>query len=145
MTRMDAMCLEEFVPYSKVEDALSAARMEGVIRTRAPFGSRMRLLWGLLQAGKFCDLEKEGDMVDPMRALDYAGKLPPVLLYHSKDDEAVPWQRTEAWAAKLKSLQPDVELYLTYQKGEHVFDKNDTLATPWLKGPLEFVRRYWPA
>jgi acetyl esterase/lipase len=80
-----------------------------------------------------------------MRALDSAGKLPPVLLYHSKGDELLPWQHTEEWAAKLRRLQPDVPLFLTFQQGDHVFDKDDTMETPWLRGPLEFVQKYWPA
>ena len=134
----------EHVPYSEVEDHLHGLE-KGKLCTRATFGTRMRLFAACIQAGKFCDLDKVGERLDPMRALDHAEPLPPILLYHSKDDEAVPWQHTREWAAKLRSLQPDVPLYLTYQRGEHVFDKNDTMATPWLKEPLEFVQRYWPA
>jgi acetyl esterase/lipase len=80
-----------------------------------------------------------------MRVLDSAPKLPPILLYHSKGDEVLPWQHTEEWAAKLRRLQPDVPLFLTYQQGDHVFDKDDTIDTPWLQGPLEFAQKYWPA
>ncbi|SPN99940.1 uncharacterized protein DNG_02792 [Cephalotrichum gorgonifer] len=134
----------DLVPYSEVEEVLNGPD-KGKLRTRAPFESRMRLFQALIQAGKFCDLEKDGEVVDPMRALEHAGPLPPILLYHSKEDEALPWQQTEEWAAKLKTLQPDVPLYLTFQKGSHVFDANDTMATPWLKEPLEFVGKYWPA
>jgi acetyl esterase/lipase len=105
----------------------------------------MRLLMGMLQAGKFWDAEGDAERLDPMRALDGAGALPPILLYHSKGDELLPWQHTEAWAAKLRRLQPDVPLFLTYQQGDHVFDKDDDMETPWLKGSLEFVQKYWPA
>ena len=135
---------KEKVPYSEVKDHLSSVH-RGEICTRAPFGSRMRLLLGLIQAGKFWDEDKDSERLCPMKALDRAGKLPPILLYHSKEDEALPWQHTEEWATKLRTVQPDVPLYLTYQKGDHVFDKNDTTSTPWLKEPLEFVHRYWPA
>ncbi|KAK4042308.1 Alpha/Beta hydrolase protein [Parachaetomium inaequale] len=134
----------ESVPYSEVEDGL--ARVEkGTWRTRAKFGSRMRLLMGMLQAGKFWDQERDAERLCPMRALDGAATLPPILLYHSKGDELLPWQHTEEWAAKLRSLQPDVPLFLTYQQGDHVFDKDDDMETPWLKGPMEFVQTYWPA
>lgn len=132
------------VPYSEVEDYPSRAE-EGKLRTRATFGTRMRLLAGIVQAGKFWDEEKEAEWLCPTRALDRAGKMPPILLYHSKEDEAVPWQHTEAWVAKLRRLQPDVPLYLSYQEGEHVFDKDDTMLTPWLEGPLEFAQGHWPA
>ena len=133
----------ERVPYTEVEDHLAGVE-KGKLVTRAPFGTRMRLSAGIVQAGKFWDAEKEAALC-PTRALDSAGKMPPILLYHSQEDEAVPWQHTEAWAAKLRKLQPDVQLYLSYQKGEHVFDKDDTMATPWLEGPLKFVQGHWPA
>ncbi|KAK3306719.1 Alpha/Beta hydrolase protein [Chaetomium strumarium] len=138
----------ERVPYSEVEDCLRAhaqSEKQGTLRTRAAFGSRMRLLMGMLQAGRFWDEERDGDRLCPMRALDRAGKLPPILLYHSKGDELLPWQHTEDWAAKLRRLQPDVPLFLTFQQGDHVFDKDDTMRTPWLREPLEFVQQYWPA
>ncbi|RYP10859.1 hypothetical protein DL764_000411 [Monosporascus ibericus] len=83
--------------------------------------------------------------IDPMTSLETAGKLPPILLYHSKGDESIPWTHTERWATKLRELRPDVPLYLTFQTGDHVFDKNHTMETPWLKEPLEFVQKYWPA
>ncbi|KAL2128262.1 hypothetical protein VTI74DRAFT_9434 [Chaetomium olivicolor] len=134
----------ERVPYSEVEDCLAHVE-KGTLRTRASFASRMRLLMGMLQAGKFWDEKRDAKRLCPMRALDSAGKLPPILLYHSKGDELLPWQHTEEWAAKLRRLQPDVPLFLMYQQGDHVFDKDDNMATPWLKGPLEFVQKYWPA
>lgn len=136
----------ESVPYSEVEGCLRAHAKNGsTLRTRAGFGSRMRLLMGMLQADKFWDETRDAERLCPMRALDNAGKLPPILLYHSKGDEVLPWQHTEEWAAKLRRLQPDVPLFLTYQQGDHVFDKDDTIETPWLQEPLEFVQKYWPA
>ncbi|PKS09630.1 hypothetical protein jhhlp_004249, partial [Lomentospora prolificans] len=122
-------------PYSEVEAVLNRLK-KGKICTRAPFGTRMHLLQALVQAGKFCDFSGDRELLDPIRALEHAGPLPPILLYHSKEDEALPWQHTDAWASRLKTLQPDVPLYLTYQTGSHVFDVNDTMATPWLKEPL---------
>lgn len=139
----------ERVPYSEVEHYLArlTEEKEGALplRTRAAFGSRMRLLMGMLQAGRFWDPERDAERLCPMRALDGAGKLPPILLYHAKGDEILPWQHTDEWAAKLRRLRPDVPLFLTYQEGDHVFDKDDNMETPWLKAPLEFVQKYWPA
>ena len=134
----------ESVPYSELEDFLAHVE-KGTLRTRANFGSRMRLLMGMVQAGKFWDETRDAERLCPMRTLVSAGMLPPILLYHSKEDEVLPWQHTEEWAAKLRSVQPDVPLFLTYQKGDHVFDKDDNMETPWLQGPLDFVQKYWPA
>lgn len=80
----------ESVPYSEVEDCLAHAE-KGTLRTRANFASRMRLLMAMLQAGNFWDEEGDAERLCPMRALDSAGKLPPILLYHSKGDEILPW------------------------------------------------------
>ncbi|RYP40339.1 hypothetical protein DL768_010644 [Monosporascus sp. mg162] len=132
------------VPYSAVEDYLAALE-PGKVCARAKFGTRMHIMSAMLQAKRFCDISGDKAWIDPMTSLETAGKLPPILLYHSKDDEKVPWTHTERWVTKLKELQPDVPLYLTYQTGEHVFDKNHTMETPWLKEPLEFVQKYWPA
>lgn len=79
------------LPYSLVEEHL-ASQKPGSVCTRARFGSRMDLMGAMLQAGKFCDVEGENAWIDPMTSLQSAGNLPPILLYHSKEDEAVSWQ-----------------------------------------------------
>ncbi|KAK2749563.1 hypothetical protein FQN55_003263 [Onygenales sp. PD_40] len=136
--------LPDIYPYSIVQDHL-AAREPGKICTRAKFGSRMELMGALLLADKMCDISGPNAWLDPMTSLETAGRLPPVLLYHSKEDDMIPWQHTEAFAEKLKRLHPDAPLYLTYNTGDHAFDGNHTMATPWLKEPLEFVQKYWPS
>ncbi|RYO91704.1 hypothetical protein DL766_004384 [Monosporascus sp. MC13-8B] len=74
--------------FSVVEDHLAALE-PGKICTRAKFGARMHLLSAMLQARRFCDLSGDNAYIDPMTSLETAGKLPPILLYHSKDDEMV--------------------------------------------------------
>ncbi|EJT78766.1 hypothetical protein GGTG_03864 [Gaeumannomyces tritici R3-111a-1] len=134
----------EKVPYSVVEKHLAGLE-PGHVCSRAPFAARMDLCAALMQAGKMANVEGENAYLDPWVSLETAGKLPPILLYHSKEDEAVSWEDTNEWAAKLKRLQPDVPLYLSFQTGSHVFDVNHTTREPWLKEPLEFVSKYWPA
>ena len=78
----------EVVPYSVVEEHL--ARLKGdKICTRAKFGTRMPLLKAMVQAKRFVDLSGNRSWIDPMNSLEIAGKLPPILLYQSKEDEAV--------------------------------------------------------
>lgn len=77
-----------FVPYSLVEEHLAALE-PGKICTRAKFGTRMDLHRAMIQANKFCDISGEKAWINPMRSLETAPKLPPILLYHSKEDEAV--------------------------------------------------------
>lgn len=75
----------EVFPFSIVEEHL-AAQEWGLVRTRAPFGSRMHLHCALVQAGRFCDTS---GWLDPVNSLETAGRLPPTLLYQSKEDEYV--------------------------------------------------------
>lgn len=75
-------------PYSIVEEHL-AALAPNTICTRAKFSSRMPLHFASLQANKFVDLSGDNAWLDPMSSLDTAGKLPPMLVYQSKEDEAV--------------------------------------------------------
>jgi hypothetical protein len=76
------------VPYSVVEEHLAALE-PGKICTRAKFGTRMDLHYAMIQAHKFCDISGERAWINPMRSLETAPKLPPILLYHSQEDEAV--------------------------------------------------------
>lgn len=71
------------------------------------------------------------------------------------DIRKVSWKHSEAWAEKLQTLQPDVPIHLSWptgyhvldkgQKIYHVFDRDHNMETSWLKEPLEFVQKYWPA
>lgn len=64
---------------------------------------------------------------------------------HKQTNKQVSWEHTNEWATKLKQLQPDVPLHLSFQTGPHIFDVDHTVHAPWLKEPLEFVSKYWPA
>lgn len=75
-------------PYSLVEEHLAALE-PGEICTRAKFGSRMDLHRAMVHAGKFCDISGDKAWIDPMTSLEIAPRLPPVLLCHSQQDEAV--------------------------------------------------------
>ena len=82
---------QEIYPYSLIEEHLAALE-PGRICTRAKFGSRMPLLGAMLQAGKFCDISGDRAWIDPMTSLETAPKLPPILLYQSKEDADVSHQ-----------------------------------------------------
>jgi len=78
----------EIYPYSLIEEHLAALE-PGRICTRAKFGSRKPLFGAMLQAGKFCDISGDRAWIDPMTSLETAPKLPPILLYQSKEDADV--------------------------------------------------------
>jgi len=46
----------------------------------------------------------------------------------------------------VKKLQPDVPLHVAFPpEGDHVFDKNYDAQESFMKEPLEFIEKYWPA
>lgn len=59
---------DEPVPYSEV-DAVLNSRNIGALRTTAPFAFRIRILKGMVQAGKFNDFDNNGGVADPARTL----------------------------------------------------------------------------
>lgn len=121
-----------------------ANTIPGHIVTRVPNGLRLALITSMLQHGRFADIKKD-PRLDPMYSLDNASPLPPVFLFHGRQDDDVRLMDSESWATKLKKLQPDVDLHFVITDGGHCFDQTDVLAAPWLKEPIEFVEQYWPA
>jgi acetyl esterase/lipase len=75
-------------PYSLITEHLASLE-PGEICTRAKFGSRMHLMTALVLTNSFCDISGDRAWINPTTSLETAGKLPPILLYHSKEDEAV--------------------------------------------------------
>jgi acetyl esterase/lipase len=135
--------LPEKISVSVLEDHL-ASSIPGHIVTRVANGSRSLLVGSMMQNGRFVDVENDA-YLDPMKSLETAGPLPPVLLFHGGQDKSVRASDSAAWAEKLRRLQPDVPLHLVFPDGDHCFDQSDVLATPWLKEPIAFVEQYWPA
>ena len=78
----------EVCPLSLVEDYLATIDKDKLC-TRAKFGTRMPLMKALVQANQFVDISGDNAWIDPMISLETAGKLPPMLLYQSKEDESV--------------------------------------------------------
>lgn len=48
------------------------------------------------------------------------------------------------WVAKLKKVQPDVQLYFSIENGPHSFDHDMGLDEPCLRTALTFVNKFWP-
>lgn len=133
---------EDKVPVSILDDHLAKVS-PGQIVTRYANGERMDLALAMMHNGRMFDLSKD-PLLDPMKSLATAGKLPPIFMFHGVDDSLVEVEGSQAWAEKLKRLQPDVPLYTVFRPGPHVLDKHDCLDTAWLREPIEFVERYWP-
>ncbi|KAI0134145.1 alpha/beta-hydrolase [Xylariales sp. AK1849] len=131
------------VPVSFLDEHIARSIPEHLV-TRIPYGWRVKLIYSIMQNGRLANVSKD-TYLDPMKSLDSAGAMPPVFLFHGTGDTSVRWEGSRDWADKLKRLHPDTPLHLVFREGEHCFDQEDTLETPWLKDPIEFVERFWPA
>lgn len=131
------------VPVAVLDEYLAKAD-PGKPLTRALFGTRMDLALASMQNGRLVDLVKYPHL-DPITSLETAERIPPVFLFHGVDDTSVRVEDSQAWAEKLKRLQPQVPIHAVYPPGDHVLDKYHRLEAPWLKEPIAFVERYWPA
>ncbi|KAI1875573.1 uncharacterized protein JN550_001859 [Neoarthrinium moseri] len=139
--------LESLPEDQKVSEAVLdqhlAGSISGHIFTRVPNGWRMNLAFSMMHNGRFADMAKQ-PYLDPMKSLESAPKMPPVFLFHGRQDTLVKVEGSETWAKKLRELQPDVPLHFVIRDGEHSLDEDDRLTTPWLQEPIEFVERFWP-
>ncbi|KAG6353292.1 hypothetical protein INS49_007533 [Diaporthe citri] len=104
----------------------------------------VELACSMMQNDRLVDLTGPNAYLDPLQSLEAAGAQPPYLLAHGKTDTSVPFGTSEKWANKLRDLQPEVPLLFAVNEGDHIFDREYTLDTPWMRDPIAFVEKYWP-
>jgi acetyl esterase/lipase len=131
------------MPLSIIEEHLAGVP-EGSIVTRTPFGTRMHLAMCMMQNGIFTPTGDESQQMDPLKNLETMAVMPPVMLFHGKQDMHVSWESSRNWADRLRTLKPDTPLCCVFRQGEHVMDREVGLQTPWMREPVAFVERYWP-
>ncbi|CAJ2502905.1 Uu.00g102990.m01.CDS01 [Anthostomella pinea] len=154
LSELEALPETEKVLISVLEAHLSTLKATpGKIVTRVDNGARMELFGSMVHHGQFVSggstlaVGDANAYLDPMLSLETVrGAVPPTLLFHGREDTSVTVDKSEEWAEKFRRLQPDTPFMFVVRDGEeHIFDRDDTLATPWLKEPIEFVERFWPA
>lgn len=150
----------EYRSVSILEEYLASSQQKVLTRTRN--GVRMELACSMMQNDRLVDVTGPNAYLDPLQSLDSAGAQPPYLLTHGTTDTSVskrkllfrhkvkltepevPFSSSEKWANKLRHLQPEVPLFFAVNEGDHIFDREYTLETPWMKEPIAFVEKYWP-
>lgn len=75
-------------PVSVLEEHLKL-KPDSDFVTRRPYGSSMRLVFSMMCNGRFAPVDDKHAYLDPLRNIDTAPTLPPTILLHSRDDEAV--------------------------------------------------------
>lgn len=118
----------------------------GQIFTGAFPPARMDIALPTLQHGLFPQIMGTDDSLYPAKVLEtFKGdeKVPFLYIFHGKDDTAVPCSHSvklfEAWKAKFG----DESVVAKFESGEHGFDGEASLETPWMKDGLVGVTKAW--
>ena len=124
--------------------AVKAGKTAPVITSAMP-PERQPFALLALQHGKFYELMGSEPELFPMRNLDKVKdtQLVPMWIYHGREDSAVPVDNSIVFVDKVKKLNPQAEVKLTLQPGDHGFDADMPLNTDWIKEGLSFVERFW--
>ncbi|KAL7906641.1 hypothetical protein GGI35DRAFT_487756 [Trichoderma velutinum] len=105
--------------------------------------SRIPLAISIVQNGRYTELLGGDERLRPFLNLQrFEGELPFIFAYHGREDMAVPAEGTEKWEELLKKTRPEGKWRVTIEPGDHFFDAEATLESPWLREGLEEFERY---
>ena len=137
------------MPLDTIEKHIAAVKSGAAPSVVSAVNPPARLNLGLasVQQGKFTGLLGPEDILRPLKNLqkahDSGADLVPMWLLHGRQDSAVPISISKAFYKRAKELYPDGKLLWTEQDGEHGFDGEASLDTPWIKEGVDFVEKFW--
>ncbi|RHZ66892.1 alpha/beta hydrolase family protein [Aspergillus thermomutatus] len=111
--------------------------------------ARLIMAFSMIQNGQYLGYFGTEDRglfpLERVEDLAAAGTLqfPPLFIFHAEQDSAVPIDGTKALVELLREKSPETRVMLHTQDGEHSFDRNATLETPWLSRGLEMISQFW--
>lgn len=130
-------------PAEMVYKHIASLKGGEVVSTATP-PVRLDLAFSSIQQGKYVELLGSDSLLFPMERLETVKELPRMFILHGKDDSAVPYQSSEAFVEKLKTMHPEAKVLYTVVPGQkHGIDAAATLETPWLKEGLDFIIPTW--
>jgi acetyl esterase/lipase len=136
------------LPQSVVEDHLKAIKPGRIVPGdyKDPL-ERLPLAIATLQHGRYLEFLGSDPKLMPievLKTLQADHYLPFLFVFHGLQDSAVPVEGTQKFEQVLRKVRPDARARFVYESGEHSFDKEATLETPWLKIALEEFEQFWP-
>ncbi|GLB07882.1 hypothetical protein AtubIFM57258_003250 [Aspergillus tubingensis] len=139
------------MPNDIIEQHLASMRASqpGRIVTAAESPERLKLAFAVFQNGRLLEfLGSQNPELFPIERVERLAavgrlKLPPLFIFHGEQDSAVPAAGTRRFAELLheKGNAGQVNMYI--QDGDHGFDFDATLQTPWLRNGLEMISKAW--
>jgi len=121
--------------------------------TAASPPDRLALSFSVVQSGRYLEFLGCADpRLFPLHRLDdpvdadgkHGGaNLPQMFFLHGEDDSAVPKDGTVRLVSKLKATRPNARVAFILRPGDHGFDADATLRTPWLQEGIDEIRKPW--
>ncbi|KAJ8101952.1 Alpha/Beta hydrolase protein [Lipomyces tetrasporus] len=131
------------LPASIIDEHITDMSPGQIVSSAEP-PARVGLAFAIVQQGRFMDFFGNGPpALFPMEQVEHIQSVPPLFIFHGRDDTAVPVEESESFVATLKTRLPESKVLLVLEPGDHAFDITATVETPWLKQGLEFVTNEW--
>lgn len=137
-----AMFGAPMMPASILDDYIKSIKPGDVITSAVP-PARMPLALVACQQGKYRELLGSDSKLYPMEVLKVAKQLPFTFIFHGTDDSAVPVEGSVKFAEAAKEKFGAEKIEFFSGPGEHGFDDEATLETPWMKEGLAKVTKAW--
>ncbi|MCJ1403211.1 hypothetical protein MMC11_006434 [Xylographa trunciseda] len=132
------------VPEAVLDTHVNAME-KGVVVSSAIPPARLELALSMVQNGRVLEFLGSDETLLPVEMVGKVDSMPPVLILHGKDDSAVPVEGSERFVRAFKKKHPSTPVRLDVQPGDHGFDSEATLDTPWLKEDVKFIMEHWLA
>ncbi|KAE8147901.1 alpha/beta-hydrolase [Aspergillus avenaceus] len=140
------------VPVRVVNDHLATLTQESqrpwVTAANPP--DRLELAFAITQNGRYLEVFGSADReLFPMERIEdllsngEKVRLPPMFILHGEQDSAVPVESSKKFVRFLREKLPQTTVMLYTQDGDHGFDAEATLETPWLQKRLDIISQVW--
>jgi acetyl esterase/lipase len=130
------------LPPAILEDHLEAMEPGKIVTSAFP-PERADLMISVAQQGRLRSFFGDDERLDLHKVLNNAKNMPYTLILHKKEDSAVPTSGSIKWTemASRKFGADKIDLHLG--PGEHGFDTELPLSSPWLQDRLVRVTELW--
>lgn len=132
-------------PPGMIDEHIGSIRPGTMISAVDPSNIRKRidLAIAMVQQGRYVEFLGSESTLFPVENLERATSLPPMFVFHGKEDTAVPFEGSEAFVSMAKEAHPDANIKLSIVKGDHLFDMEASSGELWLQEGLAFISKYW--
>ncbi|KAJ7586735.1 Alpha/Beta hydrolase protein [Mycena floridula] len=127
---------------SMVDEYLENMAPNAVVSAVDP-PARLDLSRAIHGGGRFVELFGNDPELFPWDMLERVSSITPLFILHGTEDALVPVKHSLDFVERAKELHPEAKIHLVTVPGEHAFDAELKMETPWLKEGLDFIAAEW--